>query len=63
MHVLDKNTSRSFVSTCITVYVLRAGMDTRLAEDYAQHESQQHLSNSLSEKAVSSVVVVTLHCL
>jgi len=32
---------------------LCTGMDTRLAEDYAQYQSEQHLSNSLPEKAVS----------
>jgi len=29
-------------------------MDTRLAEDYTQYESEQHLSNDLSKKAVST---------
>jgi len=30
-------------------------MDTRLAEDHAQHESKQRLSDDVFEKAVSAV--------
>lgn len=53
-NLLARNTLTYHTFFVYAVCCICAGVDTRFAEDNAQYESKQHLSNDLFEKAVSS---------